>query len=60
MIELLPGDALMLGDPWFLALLGPLLALAVWRATRARRAADGAPGPLDVVGHGRLARRAQT
>ena len=46
MIELLPGDALMLGDPWFLALLGPLLALAVWRATRARRAADGAPGQV--------------
>jgi Ca-activated chloride channel family protein len=50
MSELLPllggGQGLLLGDPWFLALVVPLAVLVVFRLTRRRAAADGAPGPM--------------
>jgi Ca-activated chloride channel family protein len=45
-----------LGDPWFLALLLPLLALVVWRCSRPRPAIDGGSRLL----HGELPRTWRT
>ena len=60
MSGLLPDDELLLGDPWFLALLLPLVVCIVWRLSRRRRGADGASGHVLAGVPGTLRARTTT